>query len=293
MASASSQWRVAWHPWFVLGRVSNLPTVWSNCLAAWMLGGGGAAHRLVVLMLGASAVYLAGMLLNDAFDLAHDREHRRERPIPSGQVKAWWVWGVGVTLLLAGGALLASLGGATLHLGFLLALSVVVYNAVHKFVAFSTLLMALCRFLLFLAAGSATANGVTGEIVWSGLVLGGYVVGLSTIARTEGTGVLERWWPLGGLLLPLALAALSNPPSVWGRAEVAAPVLVWAVWTVRSLLLLRRPGPEGARGAVSGLLAGIVLVDLVAVLPGALPWGAVFLALFGLALLLQRWAPAT
>ncbi|MBX3746832.1 MAG: UbiA family prenyltransferase [Verrucomicrobiae bacterium] len=293
MSSAVSLRWGAWRPWLVLGRVSNLPTVWSNCLAAWMLGGGGAGHRLGVLMMGASAVYVAGMLLNDAFDVAHDREHRRERPIPSGQVRAGWVWAAGVLLLLGGGALLASLGGATLHLGFLLAVSVVIYNAVHKLVPFSTLLMALCRFLLFLVAGSATANGVTGEIVWSGLALGGYVVGLSTIARTEGKGGLERWWPLGGLLLPLALAALTNPPSVWGRAEVAAPVAIWAVWTARSLLLLRRPTPDGARGAVSGLLAGIVLVDMMAVLPGALPWGAVFLGLFGAALVLQRWAPAT
>ena len=26
----------------ILGRVSNLPTVWSNCLAGWLLDGGGA-----------------------------------------------------------------------------------------------------------------------------------------------------------------------------------------------------------------------------------------------------------
>ena len=25
----------------VLGRASNLPTVWSNCFAGWLLGGGG------------------------------------------------------------------------------------------------------------------------------------------------------------------------------------------------------------------------------------------------------------
>ena len=31
----------------ILGRVSNLPTVWSDCLAAWWLGGGGNVWTLV------------------------------------------------------------------------------------------------------------------------------------------------------------------------------------------------------------------------------------------------------
>ncbi len=39
----------------ILGRVSNLPTVWSNCLAGWLLSGGGGAIRFVLLCLGASA----------------------------------------------------------------------------------------------------------------------------------------------------------------------------------------------------------------------------------------------
>ena len=70
----------------VLGRVSNLPTVWSNCLAAWLLGGGGATKDFLFIQLGASLLYLGGMFLNDAFDAEFDRQHRPERPIPSGLI---------------------------------------------------------------------------------------------------------------------------------------------------------------------------------------------------------------
>ena len=30
-----------WKTLLDLGRVSNIPTVWTNCLAGWLLGGGG------------------------------------------------------------------------------------------------------------------------------------------------------------------------------------------------------------------------------------------------------------
>ena len=68
----------------ILGRVSNLPTVWSNCLAGWWLGGGGNYANLLLLLLGATLLYAGGMFLNDAFDAEFDTQYRRARPIPSG-----------------------------------------------------------------------------------------------------------------------------------------------------------------------------------------------------------------
>jgi 4-hydroxybenzoate polyprenyltransferase len=56
-----------------LSRVSHLPTVWSNCLAGWWLGGHGNFAKLPLLFLGVSALYTGGMFLNDAFDADFDR----------------------------------------------------------------------------------------------------------------------------------------------------------------------------------------------------------------------------
>ncbi len=84
--------RPHWQTLLVLGRVSNLPTVWSNCLAGWLLGGGGHGLDFLILLLGASLLYVGGMFLNDAFDQEFDRVSRRERPIPSGQIDAAEVW---------------------------------------------------------------------------------------------------------------------------------------------------------------------------------------------------------
>jgi hypothetical protein len=65
------------------------------------------------------------------------------------------------------------------------------------------------------------------------------------------------------------------------------------VWTIKSLrYTLWTEGPNIAR-TVSGLLAGIVWVDLVAVANAPREFGAVFVGLFLAALLFQRFVPAT
>ncbi len=59
---------VTWPTALRLGRVSNLPTVWTNVLAGAVLSGAPLAPvRVLALMLGLSTFYIAGMYLNDAF----------------------------------------------------------------------------------------------------------------------------------------------------------------------------------------------------------------------------------
>src|SRR5271169_1073771 len=94
----------------VLGRVSNLPTVWSNCLAGWWLSGGGNYWKLPLLLLGISSLYTGGMFLNDAFDADFDRQRRASRPIPSGQISVDIVWTFGWAWLALGILLLIFCG---------------------------------------------------------------------------------------------------------------------------------------------------------------------------------------
>src|SRR5574339_414061 len=93
-----------WSVYLRLGRVSNLPTVWTNVLAGVSV----AREPLAFLALALSLFYIGGMYLNDAFDREIDARERPERPIPSGQVKATTVFAVGYGLLAAGLAALAT-----------------------------------------------------------------------------------------------------------------------------------------------------------------------------------------
>jgi 4-hydroxybenzoate polyprenyltransferase len=275
----------------VLGRVSNLPTVWSNCLAGWLLAGGGDVGLFVVVCLGATFLYLGGMYLNDAFDAQFDQQHRPERPIPSGAIGAAAVWQWGLSWLGLGVLSFCFLGKTTLALATLLAATIFVYDAIHKIFAISPVLMAACRLWLVLLAASAGYDGVTGLSIWSALVLASYVAGLSFLARKESTQGSVRYWPCLLLAAPLVLALIVNRGPYLMRGALLGIVL--GLWTLRSLRFSLWSPQRNIGRSVSGLLAGIVLVDLLAVAGDTPVTGLVFVGLCVLALLFQRFIPAT
>ena len=153
----------------VLGRASNLPTVWSNCFAGWLLSGGGEWKTFLWLCLGATCLYTGGMYLNDAIDANFDLQFRRERPIPSGAIKLETVWLLSGLWLIVGMLMLASLGKVVAALAVCLLLCIVLYDFIHKAVPFSPVVMAGCRFFLYLVASASAARGLSGWATWSAL----------------------------------------------------------------------------------------------------------------------------
>ena len=282
------------HGWLVLARASNLPTVWSNCLAGWWLGGGTSIGegwgRLVVLLAGASALYTAGMFLNDVFDEEFDARYRPVRPIVAGLVSRRAALTAAVALLVGGTALLGALGWRTLLLAVALDGLIVLYDWLHKRTAAGLALMAACRFLLYPLASSASVQPGGGVAWGEGFLLAAYIFGLSCLARGE---------HLPGRRSPRWLWLLIALPVVCNAALVAHLQAAYLVVVAVPVLWLARVGlgktvPFGG-SRVGALLAGIVLVDLSAVVAStvALPWLGWFVILFALALVFQRFVPAT
>ena len=277
----------------VLARVPNLPTVWSNCLAGWWLGGGGNGWKLPVLLFGASALSTGGMFLNDAFDAAFDRQNCPSRPIPSGAIsrESVWVWSVG--LLAAGALALAMLGKTGAMLALVLLACIVIYNAAHRGIAASPWLLGLCRFWVYVIAGSTGVRGVNGWPIWCGAALAFYIAGVGHVARRENSRGPVPFWPLLLLAVPVFLAMLMNTDEARKPAMLVSLILV--LWVARSVRPIFQPGNAGVARIVSGLLAGIVFVDWLAVAPQIQhPLSeAVFLVLFFAVQLLQRFVPVT
>jgi len=277
----------------LLGRVSNLPTVWSNCLAGWWLGGGWNFWKLPLLLLGVSLLYTAGMYLNDAFDQEYDRLRRPERPIPSGKIPAKHVWQLGFGQMLAGILLLLGCDKLACIIGIVLAFFILIYDFTHKFFVDSPWLMGACRFWVYIIAAVTGLDGLNGFAVFGGVALALYVVGLSYIARRESSRASIPYWPLPLLAAPVILALFINSgdyrlPAIWIS-------VVLGLWVVRYVRLLLPRGNTNAGWVVSNLLAGIVLVDWLAVAPQIPHWQStmVFLPLFGLAKWFQKFIPAT
>src|SRR5262249_44386426 len=118
-----------------------------------------------------------------------------------------------------------------------------------------------------------------------------YVVGLSYIARKESARGMVQFWACLPLAAPIILAWIINAGEYKIRALVL--VLLLVMWIGHSLRDTFWSVTVNVGRTVSGLLAGICLVDLLAVAGGTPLTTAVFLALFLAALLAQRYIPAT
>ncbi|HEX6112337.1 MAG TPA: UbiA family prenyltransferase [Geminicoccaceae bacterium] len=282
-----------------LGRVSNLPTVWTNTLAGIVLAGGSVANpRTVPLIVALSLFYVAGMYLNDAYDAEIDARERPERPIPSGQVRADTGFTAGGGMMALGLALLAGTGyglaGGTeispVMGGLGLGAAIVLYNRRHKDNPLSPVLMGICRVLVYVTAGLAVVPDLPTPLWVGAFLLLCYLIGLTYVAKQETLGEIRNLWPLLFLGAPVVYAgagALESPTA----AALAAGFVVWvgvALW------FLRRRQPGDVPRAVVSLIAGISLLDAV-LIAGAGHESVAWLAVVGflLTLALQRAVPGT
>lgn len=248
-----------------LGRVSNLPTVWTNVLAGVVLAGGRPEPRLLILLWTAlSFLYVGGMLLNDAFDHELDARERPERPIPSGQIGAAEVYALGYAMLAAGILLLGAeaflFGGrrswAPVGAGAILAGAIVLYDAWHKGNPLSPLLMGLCRMLVYAIAALAVTPRLDAAVIGAALVLLAYLIGLTAVAKQENLKKPGNLWPLPFLFAPFVYSARMVAGSNAGAAFYAG----FLAWVLSAISLLVGKKKEIGR-AVVRFIAGISLLD--------------------------------
>ncbi len=273
-----------------LGRVSNLPTVWTNTMAASWLAGGGPLWSVVIAALILSLFYLSGMWLNDAFDATVDAAERADRPIPNGEITRLAVFVVGGVLMALALLLTLPFGLFALIWAVGLAATILLYDWLHKGLSLAPLLMGTTRYLSYALAAAAVAGsfGVGAQLGAFGLFA--HVVGITYAARQEAYDRIGQAWPLAVLSLPaLTALALSG-----GRPLALAFIAALAAATLYAVRLLWRRQRGDVPRAVVTLIAGIALYDG-ALLAGADAWpGAVLaLAFFGLTLWLQRVASGT
>lgn len=292
--------RPRWLVYLRLGRISNLPTVWTNCLAGMILAGGTVNLTVLAPVLAAlSFFYTGGMFLNDAFDQHFDRKFRPERPIPAGEIGIRPVYSIGFGLLVLGElvlALPALLQGTLPDAGMLawglaLFLLIFYYNITHKTNPLSPLVMALCRAVIYFISGAAVASAVKVEVFLGAAMLVAYLIGLTYVAKQENLKEINNLWPLLFLFTPALPLQPIQASSVF--------YFFWWGWTLFAVsFLFRKEGRKEGKNiprAVVSLIAGISLLDsmLIASVPGQTIWGCAAVLGFLLTLFFQRFISGT
>ncbi len=285
----------------ILGRISNLPTIWTNVAVGWFLSGGVWSLEFLWILAGMSLLYLAGMTLNDAFDAGWDKEHAPDRPIAAGHISVKAVWAVGTLQMIAGAALLFQLTDVHPVLIGGLIFAILLYNWLHKRWAGSVIIMGLCRALVYLGAGSAVISQAPGielpesvYIVAFGVVL--YIAGLTLAARSEhlkspkGLPFGTRIMLMIPVLFPLFGSRVFSPDS--NPIKIALiTVGVFGIWSW--LVIMLKALREKVPGGIAYAIAGIAFYD--AAIVAFADWQAAVACLvcFGLTLIAQRFIPAT
>lgn len=188
-------------------RISNLPSVWTNTLCAYLLATGTFSWRgYLIPAFALSCFYLAGMCLNDFCDRAHDVEHRPFRPIPSGSILPREALLLAIALTASGCAAILTAPCKEGLIAALILISIIVwYDFDHKRNPYSVLLMASCRLLIFVVTPLSVAGTVSETALLAGAAQFSYVVCLSLVARYEGS----RSTPFTLPVIPLMLAGIS------------------------------------------------------------------------------------
>jgi 4-hydroxybenzoate polyprenyltransferase len=285
------------------------------------------------LCLATSLMYLAGMILNDLYDVEVDRVERPQRPLPSGAIRLSTARWMGYGFLLSGCAL-GGLAGWLHHslfappdgqtglmwrsglFGMMLAISVVAYDRFLKKTPLGPLAMGACRFFNVLLGmsmaeqtdGPAWACYLTAPFLVIAGGIGVYIAGVTLFAKTEAKAS-KRWMLAAGLAVMVAGLAMLASLAYFdtGKLPFRPPVQAQMLWPGMLLLVslsifrvaimaVVDPKPQRVQAAVKQSLLTLIILDACVCMLAASqqPWYAIGVcALLAPMLWLGRWIYST
>ena len=303
--------------WLRLVRLPNHATAVADVLAGFLVCSGMRAldwppAACWLAIVASVCFYAAGMVLNDVYDVALDRQERPERPLPRGAIGLRRAAAVGSGLLAAGSAAAcatAVVSGSPwpAFVGAALTAAVWAYDRHAKSTPLGPAVMGGCRALNWLL-GMTAAGGPAGLPQWLiPLGMGTYVAGITVYARDEAvrsrtaTLLCGMILMLGGLVLAAGHVWLpARSLSMLGGAPL--PVTTWlALWGIIGASILARaaaalvdPAPGRVQAAVGNAIMSIITLDAVLVLASCGErWAVVVLLLLAFFVFGRRLVPPT
>lgn len=316
-----------------LFRLPNVFTAMADIVAGFLFVRGELSPptSFVLLLIASSLLYIAGMVLNDVFDVEQDTKERPERPIPSGRISRSTAQSLGFGMLLVGlliawvvgflpaGGESAAIGWRSGVIGTLLAGCIVAYDAVMKRTPAGPIFMGACRTLNILLGMSVAVQNSCGGSVWlmrfevEQLLVAGsvgiYIAGVTWFARTE-AAESNRGQLTGGLVTMVAgLLLLASYPLLFQNGFIEKPLfhfrglnpIMWQLLIVllgftiarSALMAVINPHPQRVQNAVKTAITSLIVLDAaICMIVG--PYFAIgVLVLLAPMLLLGRWVYST
>ncbi len=296
---SSATYGVTWPVALRLGRVSNLPTVWTNVLAGMVLSG--AAFSLgaaLALMLALVAVLCRRNVSERCLRRRLRSSSSALPPHPLGEVTASTVFGMGAGLLCCGLGLLLAFGYATpggtglrgVGAGLALSAAILIYDVWHKNNPIGPVVMGLCRVLVYVTAAAAVAGVLPNDLLWAAGMALSYLIGLTYAAKQEDLKQPGHLWPLVFLAAPFVYGI---PVAAAGGIGLAIYIIFLAA-VLYALSFMMRPGRMNIPRVVALLIAGISLLDgLFMAGQGQAMLAGLTVPAFALTLLFQRYIAGT
>jgi len=217
-----------------LGRISNLPTVWMNAIAATALASVAAGIevgtlQVLTILFGLSCLYAGGMSFNDYCDRHWDLKNQPFRPIPAGKISAQKVLVMSIGLFILGLAFLFQTAASFAAAIGLLSL-IVAYDILHKQFASSVLLMASTRLGVYIVAAFAISSSPPSAVFILAFIQAAYTLAVTLVARYENKLGFRFSYPLipwllagMGIIDGIVLGFLLSP--IWILAGVVTTAL--------------------------------------------------------------------
>lgn len=178
--------------YLLLIRAPNLFTVPSNILSGYFattLLGDTNITQLLLLIFSSIFLYVAGIILNDYFDINVDRKERPNRPLASGQITKRSALLIATSSIVAGNVLSWSVSWNSFIISFCLTIVIFIYNYwLKRNRAGNPLTMGSARFLNVLLGGSSALGLVTKmdlTLVFIGYCLFLYTASISLLSLKE------------------------------------------------------------------------------------------------------------
>ena len=254
--------------YLLLIRLPNAFTAVSDILAGYFLvvsAGEANVIDLIPLMISSALLYIAGIALNDYFDVELDRRERPFRPLPSGRIPKQHALIITIIAFAAANTMASTVGLASLLISAVLTVTIIAYDYRVKRSFAGPAFMGGARSLnIFLGSSpllflSSSAYGV--EL--AAMLLFAYIIAIMILSRKEvgdeKPNLFAVFFIVGGIIVTIAIAGLLilNFQQVF-----IVNLLIFAAVMVLTFKQLGNPPISGSiQNAIRNMVLSIIILD--------------------------------